>query len=269
MAADLPPSTSLQPPTNKRLDWRTIPWWLVAIGLIIAFMGFRIISDPEYTRIFETILTGLGTTLMVTGVSFICALILGLVLGLGRVSRNLILRNLSIGYIEFIRGVPILVLIFTISFAIVPALSDWITINGQKLTVPLTARAIIALVLIYAAYIAEIFRAGIESISRGQMEAARSLGMTHTQAMRYVILPQAFRNVMPALGNDLIAILKDSSLVSVLGVREITQVSRLSVSSSFKYEETYFILTAFYLTMTLVLSLLLQWLQRKMSSNVH
>ncbi|GAA5528600.1 amino acid ABC transporter permease [Herpetosiphon gulosus] len=267
MAADLPPSTSLQPPTNKRLDWRTIPWWLVAIGLIIAFMGFRIISDPEYTRIFETILTGLGTTLMVTGVSFICALILGLVLGLGRVSRNLILRNLSIGYIEFIRGVPILVLIFTISFAIVPALSNGIGLNASNIS--LTARAIIALVLIYAAYIAEIFRAGIESISRGQMEAARSLGMTHGQAMRYVILPQAFRNVLPALGNDLIAILKDSSLVSVLGVREITQVSRLSVSSSFKYEETYFILTAFYLTMTLVLSLLLQWLQRKMSSNVH
>lgn len=267
MAADLPPPTSLQPPTNKRLDWRTIPWWLVAIGLIIAYMGVRIISDPEYTRIFETILTGLGTTLMVTGISFVCALILGLVLGLGRVSRNLILRNLSIGYIEFIRGVPILVLIFTISFAIVPALSNGIGIEPSRIS--LIARAIIALVLIYAAYIAEIFRAGIESISRGQMEAARSLGMTHTQAMRYVILPQAFRNVMPALGNDLIAILKDSSLVSVLGVREITQVSRLSVSSSFKYEETYFILTAFYLTMTLVLSLLLQWLQRKMSSNVH
>ncbi|KPL90273.1 amino acid ABC transporter permease [Herpetosiphon geysericola] len=267
MAVDLPPSTSLQPPTNKRFNWRTFPWWLVAIGLIIAYMGYRIIDDPEYTSIFEAILTGLGTTLMVTGISFICALILGLVLGLGRVSRNVILRNLSIGYIEFIRGVPILVLIFTISFAIVPALSNGLGLNASN--VSLTVRAIIALVLIYAAYIAEIFRAGIESISRGQMEAARSLGLTHAQAMRYVILPQAFRNVLPALGNDLIAILKDSSLVSVLGVREITQVSRLSVSSSFKYEETYFILTAFYLTMTLVLSLLLQWLQRKMSSNVH
>ncbi|MBM7845577.1 amino acid ABC transporter permease [Herpetosiphon giganteus] len=267
MAADLPPSTSLQPPTNKRFNWRTFPWWLVAIGLIIAYMGFRIISDPAYTNIFEAILTGLGTTLMVTGISFICALILGLLLGLGRVSRNVLLRNISIGYIEFIRGVPILVLIFTISFAVVPALSKGMGLDPSKIS--LIARAIIALVLIYAAYIAEIFRAGIESISRGQMEAARSLGLTHAQAMRYVILPQAFRNVLPALGNDLIAILKDSSLVSVLGVREITQVSRLSVSSSFKYEETYFILTAFYLTMTLVLSLLLQWLQRKMSSNVH
>jgi polar amino acid transport system permease protein len=96
------------------------------------------------------------------------------------------------------------------------------------------------------------------------MEAARSLGMSHVQAMRYVILPQAVRNVLPALGNDLIAMLKDSSLVSVLGVREMTQVARLSVSTSFRYEETYFILTLFYLSLTLVLSLLLQLLQRRM-----
>jgi polar amino acid transport system permease protein len=95
------------------------------------------------------------------------------------------------------------------------------------------------------------------------MEAARSLGMSHVQAMRYIILPQAIRNVMPALGNDLIALLKDSSLVSVLGVREMTQVARLSVSTTFRYEETYFILTLFYLTLTLLLSLLLQWVQRR------
>ena len=95
------------------------------------------------------------------------------------------------------------------------------------------------------------------------MEAARSLGMSHFQAMRTIILPQAVRNVLPALGNDLIALLKDTSLVSVLGVREITQVARLSVSTTFRYEETYFILTFFYLSMTLVLSLLLQWVQRR------
>ena len=91
--------------------------------------------------------------------------------------------------------------------------------------------------------------------------------MSHVQAMRYIILPQAVRNVLPALGNDLIALLKDTSLVSVLGGREITQVSRLSVSTTFRYEETYFILTLFYLVMTLVLSLLLQWIQRRMPKN--
>jgi polar amino acid transport system permease protein len=154
-----------------------------------------------------------------------------------------------------------LVLIFTISFAVVPLFAR--TFGMPNNAISLTTRAIIALVLIYGAYIAEIFRAGIESIGRGQTEVARSLGMSRVQAMRHVILPQAVRNVMPALGNDLIALLKDSSLVSVLGVREMTQVARLSVSTTFRYEETYFILTLFYLTLTLVLSLLLQWLQRR------
>jgi polar amino acid transport system permease protein len=240
------------------------PWWLLIILSIIAVMAFRIIVDPQYRDIFTTILTGLGTTLYVTAISFVFALVLGLILGLGRVSRNLVLRNLAITYIEFVRGVPMLVLIFTISFAVVPLFARVFGLPNNA--VSLATRAIVALVLIYGAYIAEIFRAGIESIGRGQMEAARSLGMSHVQAMRYIILPQAIRNVMPALGNDLIALLKDSSLVSVLGVREMTQVARLSVSTSFRYEETYFILTLFYLSLTLILSLILQWLQRRVGA---
>jgi polar amino acid transport system permease protein len=240
------------------------PWWLLIILAVIVFMGVRIVIDPLYQETFKTILTGLGMTLYVTVVSFVFALLLGLVLGLGRVAKNVLLRNLAITYIEFIRGVPMLVLIFTISFAIVPLAAR--TFGLPNNAISLSTRAIIALVLIYGAYIGEIFRAGIESIGRGQMEAARSLGLSHVQAMRLIILPQAIRNVMPALGNDLIALLKDTSLVSVLGVREMTQVARLSVSASFRYEETYFILTLFYLTMTLILSLLLQWLQRRVSN---
>jgi polar amino acid transport system permease protein len=241
------------------------PWWLLIILAIIAIMAVRSTLDPLYRSIFNTILQGLSTTLYVTAVSFVLAMLLGLLLGLGRVSTNVIFRNLAITYIEFIRGVPILVLIFTISFAVVPLIARSSGLPNNAIS--LTTRAIIALVLIYGAYIAEIFRAGIESIGRGQMEAGRSLGMNHVQAMRYIILPQAVRNIMPALGNDLIALLKDSSLVSVLGVREMTQVARLSVSTTFRYEETYFILTLFYLTMTLVLSLLLQWFQRRVSVN--
>jgi polar amino acid transport system permease protein len=253
---------------NREISGRAglaqFPWWLLTILAIIALMAFRVIVDPIFRDIFTTILTGLGTTLYVTVVSFVFALLLGLALGLGRVAKNLALRNIAITYIEFIRGVPMLVLIFTISFAVVPLFAR--TFGLPNNAISLTTRAIIALVLIYGAYIGEIFRAGIESIGRGQMEAARSLGLSHVQAMRLVILPQAIRNVMPALGNDLIALLKDTSLVSVLGVREMTQVARLSVSSSFLYEETYFILTLFYLTMTLVLSLILQWLQRRVSN---
>lgn len=254
--------------TERKLDGQgslaQFPWWLLFILAIIGFMAARIVIDPIYRDIFNTILTGLGVTLYVTAVSFVFALILGLVLGLGRVAKNVVVRNLTITYIEFIRGVPMLVLIFTISFAVVPLLAR--TFGLPNNAVSLTTRAIIALVLIYGAYIGEIFRAGIESIARGQMEAARSLGLSHAQAMRLVILPQAIRNVMPALGNDLIALLKDTSLVSVLGVREMTQVARLSVSTTFRYEETYFILTLFYLTMTLVLSLILQWLQRRVGT---
>ncbi|NJN18836.1 MAG: amino acid ABC transporter permease [Oscillochloris sp.] len=249
---------------NRRASLLNLPWWLLIILTVMVYMAVRIIIDPLYQDIFFTILQGLGTTLYVTAVSFVCALLVGLILGLGRVSRNVIFRNLSITYIEFIRGVPILVLIFTISYAVVPLLARSFGLPNNAIS--LTSRAIIALVLIYGAYIAEIFRAGIESIGRGQMEAARSVGMSHVQAMRYIVLPQAVRNVLPALGNDLIALLKDSSLVSVLGVREITQVSRLSVSTTFRYEETYFILTLFYLSMTLVLSLILQAIQRKVST---
>jgi polar amino acid transport system permease protein len=258
---------SIAPPTHgtfSRERLAEFPWWLLIILAIIAVMVGRIIFDPIYRNIFNTILQGLGTTLYVTAISFVFALVFGLILGLGRVSSNAILRNLAITYIEFIRGVPMLVLIFTISFAVVPLFAR--TFGLPNNAISLTTRAIIALVLIYGAYIAEIFRAGIESIGRGQMEAARSLGMSHVQAMRYIILPQAVRNVMPALGNDLIALLKDTSLVSVLGVREMTQVARLSVSTSFRYEETYFILTLFYLSLTLVLSLLLQWLQRRVGA---
>ena len=124
--------------------------------------------------------------------------------------------------------------------------------------------AALGLAVYTASFVCETVRSGVNTVPLGQAEAARSLGMSHVQAMRYIILPQAIRNIMPALGNDLIALLKDTSLVSVLGVREMTQVSRLSVSTSFRYEETYFILTLFYLTLTLLLSLILQWLQRRM-----
>lgn len=266
MAVDQERIRGQTPTLPRTFNARTFPWWLLIILAIIAFMAIRIATDEVYQNIFSTIYQGLATTLYVTVISFVFALIVGLILGLSRVSRNLLFRNVAITYIEFIRGVPILVLIFAISYAVVPLLSRSFGLNNNA--VSLTTRAIIALVLIYGAYIAEIFRAGIESIGRGQMEAARSLGMSHVQAMRYIILPQAIRNVLPALGNDLIALLKDTSLVSVLGVREITQVSRLSVSTTFRYEETYFILTLFYLTMTLVLSLLLQWLQRRAGRNV-
>jgi polar amino acid transport system permease protein len=124
-----------------------------------------------------------------------------------------------------------------------------------------------ALTIGYSAFLSEIFRAGIESIEKGQMEAARSLGMTYWQAMRHVILPQAVQRVLPPLGNDFVAMLKDSSLVSVLGVRDITMLGKVYSTSTFRFFETYNIVAFLYLSMTILLSLGVRYIERRMSTN--
>jgi polar amino acid transport system permease protein len=232
--------------------WRDVPYWLVAIALILAWMVQKILTDEEYRDAWDFIVPGLRLTIEVTAISFLIAMTLGLLAGL--------VRNVALTYIEFIRGVPILVLIYTVAFVAVPWAGE--SFGFQNNSVEFKWRAIIALALIYGAYLAEVFRAGIESVPTGQSEAGRSLGMTHGQTMRRIVLPQAIRNMTPAIGNDLIAMLKDSSLVSVLAVREITQLGRLHANSTFDFRETYLVLTICYLTLTIVLSLLLSWYRR-------
>ena len=226
--------------------------------------GLSDIEDIEDVTLTELIGTGVTVTVYTTLSAFGIALILGLLAGLGRISSNVILRNIATTYVEFIRGVPTLVLIFTVAFVIVPEVAD---LMGVENNVSNNTRAIIALSVIYGAFLAEVFRAGIESISKGQMEAARSLGMSFGQAMRYIILPQAIRNISPALGNDFIAMLKDSSLVSVLAVRDLTQQARLYSGSSFRFRESFLVLTFLYLTMTLTLSLLLRWYEGRIRAD--
>ncbi len=285
--------TSIKKDSND--VWRHFPWWLVVIIGFLLLMGYLLFSAPpinpetgepgtnEYNAAFEFIIGGFGdpeklsqvsvtslvgkgitVTLYTTLVAFFIAMTLGLLAGLGRISHNIFIRNLATVYVEFIRGVPTLVLIFTLAFVLVPEAAKAL---GVENSIPQNNRAIIALAVIYGAFLAEIFRAGIESITKGQMEAARSLGMSYGQAMRYIILPQAIRNISPALGNDFIAMLKDSSLVSVLAVRDITQQARLYAGSSFRFRETYLVLTFLYLTMTLTLSLLLRWYERRIRSD--
>ncbi|MFQ5419920.1 MAG: amino acid ABC transporter permease [Anaerolineae bacterium] len=275
--------------------WRQFPWWLIAIIGFLMLMGYLLFApapinpetgEPgtnEYNAAFEFIVGGFGdpgelsevsvidligkgitVTVYTTLVAFLIAMTLGLLAGLGRISHNIFIRNLATTYVEFIRGVPTLVLIFTLAFVLVPETAKAL---GVENNIPQNNRAIIALAVIYGAFLAEIFRAGIESIPKGQMEAARSLGMNYGQAMRHIILPQAIRNISPALGNDFIAMLKDSSLVSVLAVRDITQQARLYAGSSFRFRETYLVLTFLYLTMTLTLSLLLRWYERRIRSD--
>lgn len=270
------PELQLETGSDWRESWREFPWWLVAIIVFLALMAILIITVPNYNEAFnfirgelsfiteggdfKLVATGFWMTIQVTLIAFMLALMLGLLAGLGRISHNIAIRNIAVTYIEFIRGVPTLVLIFTLAFVIVPWIAGALGIDNK---LEQHWRAIIALATIYGAFLAEIFRAGIESIPKGQMEAARSLGMTYGQAMRHIILPQAIRNISPALGNDFIAMLKDSSLVSVLAVRDLTQMGRLYAGRTFRFRESYLVLTFFYLTITIILSLLLRWYERR------
>ncbi len=270
---------------STKRNIRDLPWWFFAIILIAIYTIFVITTNEDYNTTFNFIKTGLTITVKTTLISYGIAIIFGLLAGMGRISKNVFINNLSRLYVELVRGIPMLVLIFFIALVGVPLLVDMLNNFGYWLMdrevgfigniftavtnqdISMNSRAIIALAVTYGAYLAEIFRAGIQSIARGQMEAARSLGMSYGQAMRYVILPQAIRNVLPALGNDFVAMVKDSSLVSVLAVRDITQVSRLYAGTTFKFREAYIILAVMYLTMTVVLSLLVQLLERRLRSH--
>ena len=253
-----------------RFDAREFPWWLVAMVVIIAALVLAVIFSEGYQEAFRNVFPiplraaeGIQMTFYLTFGSFIVAMVLGLLLGLGRVSKNPFLRNASATYIEFIRGIPVIVFIFVIALVIVP---DFATLIGQPSRgFPPALRAAAALSLFYAAFIAEVFRAGIQSVPREQSEAGRALGMHERRIMWKIVLPQAVRNMFPALGNDLISLMKDTSLVSILAVRELTQMSRLYSGSTFRFREAFFILVVIYVVLTLTLSLILRWYEKRIS----
>jgi len=258
------------------------PWWFFGIILVIIWVGYSIFSREDYAEAFNFIRIGLTITISTALISYALSLIIGLTAGLGRISKNVILRNIATFYIEMVRGVPMLVLIFYIALVGVPSTVDGINGLGISLqnmgleqvgdallkvenkNIPMNVRAVIALAVAYGAFLAEVFRAGIQSIPPGQMEAGRSLGMTRLQSMVHIILPQAIRNILPALGNDFVAMVKDSSLVSVLAVRDITQMSRLYAGATFRFREAYTTLLILYLTMTLILSLAVRWIEKRL-----
>ncbi len=226
---------------------------------------------------------GVFITLRITLLSFLSATVLGLFAGLARVSKNVFFYNISTLYVEVVRGIPLVVLLLYVAFALFPLLVEAIQGIGnwgltlipgtgffQSLSdftirgVSMEGRAIIALAFGYGAYEAEVFRAGIQSIGKGQMEAAKSLGMSYLQGMRFIVLPQAIRRVLPPLGNDFIACLKDSSLATVLAVNELTQLGRMLRASTFRVLETFNVMAFLYLSMTLLLSGAVRWLEKKM-----
>ena len=203
------------------------------------------------------LIAGAGITIQITAISVGLGLIIGMFVGIARISNVKLLRWLAAIYIDFLRGTPLLVQIFLIYFAL-PVLL------GQRVD-PFIA-AITACGINSGAYIAEIFRAGIQAIDEGQMEAGRSLGMTWVQTMRYIIVPQAFKNIVPPLGNEFIALLQDSSLVSVIGFEELTRRGQLIIARTYGSLEIWISVAIIYLVMTLTISRLVAYLEKRLDT---
>lgn len=205
-------------------------------------------------RALPLLLMGAAVTVEITAMSVAVGFFIGLFAGVARICQIKPLRILAAVYADCIRGTPLLVQIFLIYFAIPMA-------TGQRIE-PFFA-AVLACGINSGAYISEIFRAGIQSIDAGQMEAGRSLGLTWWQTMRFVILPQAIRNILPPLGNEFIAMLKDSSLVSVIGFEELTRRGQLIIAQTYGAFEIWLTVAALYLMMTLAISRVVSWLERR------
>ena len=256
---------------------REFPWWLAILGAAGAFALFRIATDEAGAAILTTLLRGVRVTLFVTLVAFAAASAAGLALALALVSRSAPLRQAARLYVEVVRGVPIIVLLLYVAFVLAPALvALWnrgaVPLGldpAQTRDLTLLWRAILALAIGYSAFLAEVFRAGLLSVPRGQIEAAEALGLSPRQRLRLIVLPQAIRTILPPLGNDFVAMVKDSSLVSVLGVLDVTQLGKLTAAANFRYFETYNVVALIYLTLTVGLSLLLRRLEARLRGRSH
>ena len=286
-------------PWGKPAEW---PWWLIAAIGLVFYLVYLVLTDAETRSSFWYMLgqkpdalllgqlafKGIVITLVIAICGYLVAMSFGLLLGLMRTSSNPILNNVASFYVEIIRGVPMLVLLLYVAFVIAPPITPFfasianifvnlgnlLLYNTGIISEPFKAvttianhwRAIIALGLGYAAFEAEVFRAGIQSIERGQYEAGKALGLSYLQMMRHIILPQAIRRVLPALGNDFISMVKDSSLASVLGVQDMTQLAKLVASGNFLYMQTLTLLAFVYLTIVVLLTRLLRAMERRLQS---
>lgn len=218
------------------------------------FAGDKISSVNQKSM--GVLLEGLLMTVKLSVISLFFAIIIGLMAALMRISANPLSRNFSFLYVEIIRGTPLLVQIFIVYFFL-----------GTIFDLDRFTAGITALSIFTGAYIAEIIRSGIQSIPPGQMEAARSLGMSYPKAMTYVILPQAFKRTLPPMAGQLINLIKDSSLVSVISITDLTKAGREVVAGSFATFEVWFAVAALYLVLTSTLSLGIQRLEKRLSNS--
>lgn len=212
-------------------------------------MDFELIQ-----RALPILLMGAGVTIEITAFSVAIGFFIGLFVGIARISQFKILRIMAAVYADCIRGTPLLVQIFLIYFALPMAI-------GQRVE-PFIA-AVAACGINSGAYVSEIFRAGIQAIDVGQMEAGRSLGLTWWQTMRFIILPQAFKNILPPLGNEFIAMLKDSSLVSIIGFEELTRRGQLIIAQTYGSFEIWMTVAVLYLIMTMAISRIVAFLEKR------
>ena len=239
----------------SRKDIGLFTAWRIAFFGAIAIVLYLIFFKPDpYLKVMTFVPDGIWVTFKVTVGSIVLALVIGLFTGLGRLSKTRFINGFASLYVEVIRGIPLLVQLFYIYYAL-----------GRIVQIPAISSAIIAMAICYGAYMGEIFRAGIESIPKGQMEAARSLGMTQSQAMVQVILPQAFKVILPPIGNEFVALLKDSSLVSILAVADLLRRGREFAAETFTYFETYTVVALVYLIITLFFSKLISLMEERLS----
>jgi len=208
----------------------------------------------HFMRVLQFVPKGLGVTFQVTISAIVLATFIGLVAGVGQISRNRIYNKISTVYVEIIRGIPLVVQLFFIYYS----LGKFLNISGMP-------SAILAMAICYGAYMGEIFRAGIQAIPKGQMEASLALGMTRNQALTRIILPQTIKVVLPAIGNEFIALLKDSSLVSMLALSDLMQMGKLYATRTFAYFETFLIIGLIYLVITLLLSRLVGIMEERLN----
>lgn len=208
------------------------------------------------SRYFEYILAGAGVTLALTAISVSIGCVIGTIVALGRLSRYRLLKLAAGAYVQFFRGTPLLVQLFIVYFGI-PSLI------GRP--IERWPAAIIALSLNSGAYVAEIVRAGILSVERGQREAGLALGLKPSLVVRLIVLPQAFRRIVPPLGNEFVAMLKDSSLVSVISLEELLRRSQIVVTRTFRPVEIYTLTAILYLIMTTLISALFARIERRLS----
>jgi polar amino acid transport system permease protein len=261
-------------PAASRLS--RLPFWLLGVILVGVVLAWNVAARSDYRVIFRAAASGLLTTVWVSLVAFVFAVVAGLFLGLCRVSPVRVVREAATFWVEIVRGVPMLVILYYIAFIGAPGLVELLNLLLRPLvrlgvlqeiavrSIDFAWRAIIALTLGYSAFLSEIFRAGIESVHAGQWEAAYALGLRRGQIMVRVVMPQAVRNVLPPIGNEFVAMIKDSALVSALGVQDITQMGKVYAASTFRFFETYNVVAFLYLFLTITLSLLVRLLETRL-----